>query len=778
MRPPALARSTSSSRRPPSLALPLAILTAALSLPAAPVAGQQADPEQTEAQASGLVERTEVQFGLLEVVVVDRKGRHVRDIPASAFELYARGKPVPIASVDEIDLVDESAQQTRRSREAPEPEITEESPAESDAPAVAEDMPPAVAEGLAQAHQERLVGPRWFALVFDGYNNVSPLRMSQIRRAAKSWVERNLRPRDMAAVYAFNPFLFSLSGFTNDPNVLFEAIDSVPVFPASDTMGREMLQQKIEQSERLPREFLEQQLLNASVFGEDLLAAERDQFYENVRSVGEVLAGFRGTRAVMLFSGGFPLTRSRTTMSTGGLTTRFQDMLATLGEIGVRVFSYDIGEEGGFTDSEQASNYRIQLENLGFGTEWLDKLQSGAQITGTNAHQEVLVAVAGETGGRFFGGRNYRDFLDAADDDLSHYYLIGYRADDVRRVAGNKKGYVPLKVDIRDRGYRVIARQGEFERREPEPEPEPEVEAEPAVARPSAVAPPSAEPEPPAAAGIESRPLFFPAGPGETLVVLPLHVTGLPELPLSGENRLLDATVTVNASSGGETVLEGERDLRLEFPDVMSEVLSRGLRVREALILPAGGAVHLEVGFRVNGLSFLVPWSTDVEVPRMPAGEFGIAGLVVMSPADRTPLVFDAFYGESPVHSAGGARRVDDPLGRERAGRPPEYLSGPVSPRVPLLVQARVAEPPPGQANGESPLRMDWELIPATEAEPLAPPVRYRRIQMIEDGRALDVVVDLDLTGVEPGSYQLRLTAMDLVGETTDTRSVPLVVGL
>jgi hypothetical protein len=71
---------------------------------------------------------------------------------------------------------------------------------------------------------------------------------------------------------------------------------------------------------------------------------------------------------------------------------------------------------------------------------------------------------------------------------------------------------------------------------------------------------------------------------------------------------------------------------------------------------------------------------------------------------------------------------------------------------------------------------MDWELIPSAGGEAIAPPIRYRRLQMLDQGRLLDVMVDMDLTEVAPGGYTLRLTAENLTDQSKDVRSFPITV--
>jgi hypothetical protein len=95
---------------------------------------------------------------------------------------------------------------------------------------------------------------------------------------------------------------------------------------------------------------------------------------------------------------------------------------------------------------------------------------------------------------------------------------------------------------------------------------------------------------------------------------------------------------------------------------------------------------------------------------------------------------------------------------------------------MPLLVQTRVTAPPPPSPDHPSPLALDWELLPAAGGDPVAPPVQYRRLQLLDEGAMLDVMVDLDLRDVPPGEYALRVTARNLVDEGEDVRSRPLSI--
>jgi len=93
-----------------------------------------------------------------------------------------------------------------------------------------------------------------------------------------------------------------------------------------------------------------------------------------------------------------------------------------------------------------------------------------------------------------------------------------------------------------------------------------------------------------------------------------------------------------------------------------------------------------------------------------------------------------------------------------------------------VLAQVAVVQPPPVEAGESSPLRLDWEFVPDAGGEAFAPPVRYRRLKLAPDGGRLEVVADLDVSAVPPGSYQLRVVAEDLVRGGSVVRSAPVTL--
>jgi hypothetical protein len=237
----------------------------------------------------------------------------------------------------------------------------------------------------------------------------------------------------------------------------------------------------------------------------------------------------------------------------------------------------------------------------------------------------------------------------------------------------------------------------------------------------------------------------------------------------------LDFDLTLLAELAGETLVEGSRNIRLNLPAESGQLLQSGMQLREAMLLPQA-VLDLSVGLRVNGLERSGRWEARLPVPERRSDAFGLTDLALLHPADPTPLVYDVFLKGDKVFGTQPLSALPDPLGQDAAGRPALYVDGEVSRQVSLLAQVQVMAPPAASSTQRSPLRMDWELVPASGSEVLAPPVRYRRLQMVDQGRLLDVMIDLDLADVAPGDYTLRLTAQNLLDQSTDVRSVPVQI--
>ncbi len=562
------------------------------------------------------------------------------------------------------------------------------------------------------------------------------------------------------AVFELAPHLYTVNGFTSNVSRLREGIDSIRIMPGTD-MGKELIDQKLTQSERLNDEFLEQQLRNAATFGHKLSSQEQNSYYTSITQLGQALATLPGTKAVVLFSGGFPVTRTWETAATGGLTPDFKVMLDVLGQYGIRFFTFDVGIEGGYVGADERTNFRMQLDQLGLGNEWLDDMQIGAQLDARHAHHEVLAVLGNETGGRFMRGNNFDRGLARVDEDLSHYYLIGYRPIDLQRI----ERYLKLNVEVEGyRGLKVVARHGRFVQ---EAQAQKEREEESRRAAMAALTKPLT---------LHARPVFYPAANGRTLVVLPVLAEGL-GMTAKERAELPDKVplkVRLRAQVSGITIEEMERDVMLPLGDAAVGKLEHGFALREAMVLPPT-AFDVIVEVEAPKLSRLGRWQDTVRVPKVPLGEFGVRGLALLSPGNQTLGLYDVFRSKQPVPGTEPVRALADPMGDPR-GRPPIVVDETVARDVPLLAQIGISAPPPPRADGQSPLRIDWELLPEGGGETLAPDVQYRRLELKPDGAWLDVVAQLDLTSVPAGRYSLRVSAAEIDSANFAHAEVPLVV--
>ncbi len=308
------------------------------------------------------------------------------------------------------------------------------------------------------------------------------------------------------------------------------------------------------------------------------------------------------------------------------------------------------------------------------------------------------------------------------------------------------------------------------------------VSATPPAARPEsgraapgrAAAPQNATKEP--ALVLRCRPAFYPITRGGTLTVVAVQVDGPVEPAVVDGALLLDLDLDLIATSSGEVVRRGTRTVRGRLRPEAKEGLTRGILLRDAIVLPPG-VLDLRVDLRLNGLGRSGSWSGSIHVPSLSYASFGLTDLTLMNPRPEAqlPVLFDVFASKEPVHGTTPPATCPDPLGDPK-GRPVAVVDGAVDASVPLLVQVGVTGPPPAKPGAESPLVLDWEILPEGETRFLAPPVRYRRLEMSPSKDYFDVVAELDLRKIPAGRHTLRIRAENRDTGQVEFRIAPLRV--
>jgi VWFA-related protein len=177
---------------------------------------QQPPPPQIPRDSAPQDEVVRVTTNLvqIDVVVTDKSGRQITDLGPEDFEVSEEGKRVPITNFSYVNA----------------------------AAAAAESAPPAAPPGQSGAQQRAAGGPvapaalrrdqvrRTVALVVDDLG-LSFESMGYVRDALRKFVDEQMQPTDMVAVFRTSAGVGALQQFTSDKRLLHAAIERVRWYP-------------------------------------------------------------------------------------------------------------------------------------------------------------------------------------------------------------------------------------------------------------------------------------------------------------------------------------------------------------------------------------------------------------------------------------------------------------------------------------------------------------------------------------------------------------------
>lgn len=243
---------------------------------------------------------------------------------------------------------------------------------------------------------------------------VSPLVRQQFEAARKTerWIRQEMLPGDWVAVVSYDVKLKVHQDFTRDRQALLRALKNATTGtdPANVWGSR-----RPEVPEGQPS------LLSHLPEGLDL-RDETTRIYDGMRLVADATRDIVGRKSLVLFSTGF-----------GRLDTSIPDIA--------------LPDERFYPDLEHALNdnnvavYSVDLTPIGW----------------TSNQQNFLTALSSDTGGEYYGTfTNFLVPLRQIADEANGYYLLSYQAEH----AAGETGYRKVKVETRNREFKVRARQG------------------------------------------------------------------------------------------------------------------------------------------------------------------------------------------------------------------------------------------------------------------------------------------------------------------------------
>lgn len=371
----------------------------------------------------------------IDSVITDAKGHQVINLTADAFKVLVDGKEQPITNFSYVRL---------------------------DAPDVNRPglSPRALRTPGASANTADVIKPqdvrRSMVLVVDDLS-LSFESMDAVRQALRKFVDEQMQPGDLVALWETGRGNSVFQQFTSDKRVLQAAVDSLRWNPR----GLGLVSPFEPEIPRL------NQLVNLATAGiaaprTGSPAASRAQRTEDANdrayirmdatagsfdTLGQLMDELRpvgGRKAVVFFSDGINLPgttlpgSSLETFRDDELVTRFHHLIDKANRSGAVVYTVD-------------ARGLVYLEP--------------ARLSALELSQQGLLELAEETGGfAKVNGNGLGDVFERVEEDQRGYYLIGFKAPENISTgnAGAKPDYHSIKVTVRGAGLRAHSRSGFF----------------------------------------------------------------------------------------------------------------------------------------------------------------------------------------------------------------------------------------------------------------------------------------------------------------------------
>ena len=382
---------------------------------------------------------------VVDVIVRDRGGRPVTDVRLEEFELFEDGVRQPIGTLSMV------APGARPGHEPPQGGARPRAP-----------RPPGQPDSGTK--------PTVMALVFD---RLTPESREPARRAAEALLEAPLAPDDVAGVFQIDLSLKTLQPFTNDRELVRNAIEMVATSATSfqhlsregtgtgaglivsaATRGGDMepgqygvTMQDVQQ--RLDEDFRPYENLHQGHASLDALQA-----------IVSALAPVPGRKSIVYFTDSLPLAVDQRAGGGEGLRQQFDALIGRANTANVSIYPVDtVGlrvHSQGVANAEalrQAANSSLNADSGSNGA----AMYAGIEILGGGTTSQVFQRLAKETGA--FAIENTNDLATGVkriDADRRFHYLLTYTP----RNSEFRGEYRRIEVNVARRGVNVRARSG------------------------------------------------------------------------------------------------------------------------------------------------------------------------------------------------------------------------------------------------------------------------------------------------------------------------------
>jgi VWFA-related protein len=462
---------------------PAALVSALISILVINALGQQGPPAPApsprpspraavpvqEPTADDEVVRITTNLVQVDAVVTDRDGKQVTDLRPEDFEILENGRARQISNFSYITIGPTAIPATTAAARA------------SAKPSRDRSVPPVPPTRLRASQVQRTI-----ALVVDDLT-MSAESVSYTRKALKKYVDEQVQPGDLVAIIRAGAGVGTLQQFTNDRQRLYAAIERVRWIPTGGGLLGAFA--PINPLDRLAGDTTRQQsTMQESADSQRVALKELNDYRQERFTVGTlgalsfVVSGLRelpGRKAVVLFSDGFSLQDSH------GESTQILTILQRLVDLANRasVVFYTIDSRGpqptGLTAADNTNG------SIGSPLPYLRPDQIGQVLSSRSAQllsgQDGLRSLARGTGGlTLINSNDLNHGIRRALNDMSGYYLIGYRPDEgTFDPATGRLRFNRLTVRLKNRPKLLVrSRTGFIGVAEKEARPQPHTRAE------------------------------------------------------------------------------------------------------------------------------------------------------------------------------------------------------------------------------------------------------------------------------------------------------------
>ena len=383
---------------------------------------------------------------VVDVIVTDKKGRHVGGLAASDFAVFDNGVPQKI-----VTFVPPSGAVLHPPLAAAAGPGGANQPAEAPAP-------------KPQRQAIDVASVRFITLVLD-LGGLQPGSVGKAREAAVQYLQKTVAKEDFVAVYRVDHTLHLDVPFTQEKQKAIGGIRRAGRYASSGAMSaneRIEIEQEIRGLESQAygpgaAAFAAQQIssLRAYLWTQSIFQAKN--VFVALRAIAQAYRDLPGRKNVVVFSEGF--------IHSPEAKPEMAAVIDMANRANVAFYIVDAsGLTAGFdaasgTPDDPSGNrevYNASLEGAGswFGFDEFDHLQ---RLGGPDMLHDDLGQVAQATGGLYI--KNQNDLLhglELADSDLREFYTLVYQPSDTRYDGSFHK----IKVDVLTSGYSVRYRRG------------------------------------------------------------------------------------------------------------------------------------------------------------------------------------------------------------------------------------------------------------------------------------------------------------------------------